>query len=127
MPYWAHPQNQTLTETTRRCFFFHARITPGFSRFLRFCAEKIGTRVRFFLNGLGIPIPCNYNLLLLNRQKVVSLTEVCSQHYSNLKLMSSSLMDLKGGQFAPPEAQIRLCRRSFRRPFGGWSICSADD
>jgi len=52
MPYWAHPQNQTLTDLHCRCFLFHARKTPGFGGFLGFCAEKISGEVRLKLNEL---------------------------------------------------------------------------
>jgi hypothetical protein len=54
MPYWAHPQNQTLTRSACRCFVFHARKTPGFEGFWWFCAEFIGEEFRFNLNELII-------------------------------------------------------------------------
>ena len=52
MPYWAHPNNQTLTRSTCRCFLFHARKTPGFGGFWEFYAEFLCTEVRLFLNEL---------------------------------------------------------------------------
>ena len=52
MPYWAHPQNQTLTDPRCRCFVFHARKTPGFGGIWRFSAEIFCGGVRLFLNEL---------------------------------------------------------------------------
>ena len=39
MPYWAHPQNQTLTDPLCGCFLIHARTTPGFEGVWWFFAE----------------------------------------------------------------------------------------
>jgi hypothetical protein len=43
MPYWAHPQNQTLTGTLCRCFVFHARKTPGFGGYGGFVLKMFAT------------------------------------------------------------------------------------